>query len=400
MIQSSFGEDKIWCVIPVYNNGKTLQSVVKGCRHQLENIVVVDDGSMDLDASFAVADEKVIVIKHQDNKGKGLALMTGFKYVQKQGGKYAVTIDADGQHYPQDIGKIIAKIEDQDDVIVIGSRDFSAENVPGKSKFGRSFANFWFKVETGLSIDDCQSGYRAYPIDYILKLNLKGKRYDFETEAITKAAWAGLRIKTVDVGVRYAKKGERISHFKGFLDNLRISIMHTQLVSRRLLPIPHKKLIQRKEDIIYKELFKHPFKVLKFLLKENATPIGLAASAGVGIFLAVLPLLSIHTLVIIYVTTRLHLNKVMAVSIQNLCIPPFVPVACIELGYYMRHGRWLTDVSLNVVFGQFAERIWEWLIGSLIVAPILAIIVGVIVYIFSKLLQNTINKEVVSVQKN
>ena len=171
------------------------------------------------------------------------------------------------------------------------------------------------------------------------------------------------------------------------MDNLRISIMHAQLVLRRLAPIPHKKLIQREEDAIYKELFKHPVKVIKFLLHENATPVGLAASAAVGTFLAVLPLLSIHTLVIIYVATRLHLNKVMAVSIQNLCIPPFVPVACIELGYYMRYGRWLTDVSLNTVFGQFAERIWEWLLGSLIVAPVLAVIVGVVVFFVSQALQ-------------
>ena len=366
---------------------KTLQSVVRGCKHQLENIVIVDDGSTDFEVSRIAVDENVIVIKHPENKGKGSALITGFKYVEEQGGKYAITIDADGQHYPQDISKIVDKIEDQDDVIVIGSRDFSTENVPGKSKFGRNFSNFWFKVETGLSIDDCQSGYRAYPINYILKLNLKGKRYDFETEVITKAAWAGLRIETVNVGVHYAKKEERISHFKGFLDNLRISIMHAQLVLRRLAPIPHKKLIQREEDAIYKELFKHPVKVIKFLLHENATPVGLAASAAVGTFLAVLPLLSIHTLVIIYVATRLHLNKVMAVSIQNLCIPPFVPVACIELGYYMRYGRWLTDVSLNTVFGQFAERIWEWLLGSLIVAPVLAVIVGVVVFFVSQALQ-------------
>jgi len=157
MIQSSFKKDKVWCVIPVYNNGKTLQAVVKGCKHQLENIVVVDDGSIDLDVRLTVVNENVIVIKHQSNKGKGSALMTGFKYVQEQGGIYAITIDADGQHYPQDIGKFIAAVEGQDDIIVIGSRDFSAENIPGKSKFGRSFANFWFKLETGLSVDDCQS---------------------------------------------------------------------------------------------------------------------------------------------------------------------------------------------------------------------------------------------------
>ena len=374
-----------------------MQDVVLGCKKQIENIVVVDDGSTDIDVGLVFADERVVVIRHEKNEGKGAAILTGLKYVQREGGTYAVTIDADGQHYPCDISKIIAEIKGKDDVIVIGSRDFNTNNIPKKSKFGRSFANFWFKVETGLSVNDCQSGYRAYPTDYILKLNFRSAHYDFETEAITKAAWAGLRIKTVDVGVHYAKKGERVSHFKGFLDNLRISIMHAQLVLRRLLPIPHKKLIQREEEIIYKELFKHPFKILKFLLKENTTPEGLAASAAVGILLAVLPLIAIHTIVIIYVASRLHLNKVMAVSIQNLCVPPFVPVLCIEVGHFMLHGTWLTEVSVDVIFYQALDRIWEWFLGSLIVAPVLAVFTGVIVYMISKFLQRKTEKDVVSV---
>ena len=387
MVSNSFGKDKIWCVIPVYNNGKTVKDVVSGSKKQIANIVVVDDGSTDIDVAFEVADEQVVVIKHDENEGKGSALMTGLKYVQKQGGKHAITIDADGQHYPEDISKIISEIEGRDDLIVIGSRDFSVENVPKKSKFGRSFANFWLKVETGLAVDDCQSGYRAYPVDYVLQLDLKGSYYDFETEVIAKAAWAGLKIKTVKVGVNYAKEGERISHFHGLRDNLRISKMHTLLVLRRLLPIPHKKLIECKEDIICKEMFKHPVKVFKHLLKENASPEGLAAAAAVGILLAVLPLIATHTIAIIYVTARLHLNKIMAVSIQHLCMPPFVPVLCIEVGHYMRYGTWLTEVSADVVFHQALDRIWEWFLGSLIVAPILSVIVGVIVYVVTKFLQ-------------
>ncbi len=398
MTPSNFEGNKIWCIIPVYNNGKTLKDVILGCKEQVENIVVVDDGSTDLNVGLAVADGRVVVIKHENNEGKGAAILTGLKYVKKEGGRYAVTIDADGQHYPKDIAKIIAEIGDQGDVIVIGSRNFFAENIPGKSKFGRNFSNFWFKIETGLSIDDCQSGFRAYPVDYILRLNLKGVHYDFETEAIAKAAWAGLRIKTVDVGVHYAKEGERISHFKGFLDNLRISMMHTQLVLRRLLPVPHKKLIQREEkSIMHKELLKHPLKVLKFLLKENATPEGLAASAAVGILLAVLPLIAVHTIVIVYVTTRLHLNKVMAVSIQNLCAPPFVPVVCIEVGHFMLYGTWLTEVSVDVIFYQAFDRIWEWFLGSLVVAPILAVFTGFMVFGITKFLQRKTEKGAVSV---
>jgi hypothetical protein len=76
----------------------------------------------------------------------------------------------------------------------------------------------------------------------------------------------------------------------------------------------------------------------------------------------------------------LQLNKVMAVSIQNLCMPPFVPMICIEVGYRMRHGRWLTDFSATVIFGEAHHRLFEWLLGSLVVAPIAAVVVGGVVF--------------------
>ena len=126
---------------------------------------------------------------------------------------------------------------------------------------------------------------------------------------------------------------------------------------------------------------------MKTLLKEHATPGGLAASAAVGVFLGTLPLVLIHTIVIIYVTVRLNLNKVIAVSVQNLCVPPFIPVICIELGHYMRHGRLLTEASLETVLGQVRERLFEWFLGSLIVAPVAAVIVGTCVFFTARALR-------------
>ncbi|MCP5004742.1 MAG: glycosyltransferase, partial [Planctomycetes bacterium] len=76
MTKSDLAKKKIWCIIPVYNNGNTVANVVVGCKKQVENIVVVDDGSTDIDVSLSVADEQVIVIKHERNEGKGSALMT------------------------------------------------------------------------------------------------------------------------------------------------------------------------------------------------------------------------------------------------------------------------------------------------------------------------------------
>ena len=134
------------------------------CRSILQNVVVVDDGSTDADVAALLSGLDVVVLKHEKNLGKGQAILTASRYVEEQGGVYMITIDADGQHAPQDIEKFIPLMREDEPAIIIGCRDFNTENVPASSRFGRSFANFWLKVETGRTVDDCQSGFRAYPV--------------------------------------------------------------------------------------------------------------------------------------------------------------------------------------------------------------------------------------------
>jgi uncharacterized protein (DUF2062 family) len=164
------------------------------------------------------------------------------------------------------------------------------------------------------------------------------------------------------------------------------------MLGRRLMPLPYPKVIHPDKKANLINIFIHPIKLIKTLLKENASPFGLAISASVGIFLGVLPLVSIHILAVLYVTSRLHLNKIMALSIQNLCMPPFVPVACIELGHFMLYRKWLTDVSWKAFFGSIPQRIWEWLLGSLIFAPLLALIIGIIIYFTAQAIQRRMIK--------
>lgn len=383
----SFSTKHIWCVLPVFNNSNTIKDIALGCRGILEHVIVVDDGSSDCDIKELLSNTSVTVLRHEYNLGKGEAIRTALHFIEKTDGRFMITIDADGQHYPDDINKFIPFLQGEDNFIIIGCRDFSGENIPGKSRFGREFSNFWLRLETGVAIGDSQSGFRAYPVKYLSKIKLDGKHYDFEAEVLTRAVWSGLAIKTVPIKVFYPKKELRVTSFRPFLDNLRISLIHTRLVGRRLLPIPHHELVISIKQNSFSGIFKHPIKFLGTLLKEEVTPLGLALSAGVGIFLGVLPLVSMHTLVIIYVTTRLHLNKIMALSIQNLCMPPFVPLACIELGHFMLYGKWLTDLSWQTVFGSIPERLWEWFLGSLILAPLMAIITAIIVYLISSILK-------------
>ena len=238
--------DSIWCVIPIHNNGDTVKDVAERCRKQLPRVLVVDDGSRDVNVKSLLHDMDVTVLTHTHNQGKGQAILTALDYVRQQGGCYIITIDADGQHYPEDIPRFLPLLDDNTPAIIIGCRDFTADHVPGSSRFGRAFSNFWLKLETGISISDTQSGFRAYPVQYLSQLNLRGHHYDFEVEVLTRAAWAGLSIKTVDINVWYPPKEERVSSFKPFLDNVRISLIHTRLVMRRLWPVPPKRLVKRR----------------------------------------------------------------------------------------------------------------------------------------------------------
>ncbi|MEI6514651.1 MAG: DUF2062 domain-containing protein [bacterium] len=370
---------RVWVVIPVYNNGATVREVGLGCLRELPNVVVVDDGSTDVDVAALFAGTRITVLKHDTNQGKGRAILTGLRYVGGRGGEFIITVDADGQHHPSDIPKFLPVIAAHPEAIVIGARNMDVPNVPWASRFGLKFSDFWVRLETGLQVRDTQSGFRAYPVKYIQQLAFFSARYDFEIEVLVRAAWAGLSVKTVDISVTYPEKGKRISHFRPYLDNLRFSYRHMVLVMRRLIPWPHRQLVKRESEEL-RMFLRHPTKFLRKMLSEHASPAELGMAAGVGVFLATLPILALHTVVIIYVTTRLRLNRVMAVAIQNLCMPPVVPFLCMELGYFMRHGKWLTDMTRETWVTQAPQRLWEWLLGSLIAAPVLGVIIGFLVY--------------------
>jgi glycosyltransferase involved in cell wall biosynthesis len=372
--------DTVWCALPVFNNRETVRRVVAECRRIMSRVVVVDDGSTDADLGELLAGLDIVLLKHGKNLGKGQAILTASRYIEAQGGEYMITIDADGQHLPHDLPKFPPLLHEDRPGIVIGCRDFNTANVPASSRFGRSFANFWLLVETGKVVGDCQSGFRAYPVRYLNRIDFKGDHYDFEAEVLAKAAWGGLPLTTVDIGVIYPKPEERVSSFKPFLDNLRLTGIHSMLVGRRMLPIRHQKLVESRETPAL-SLLRHPGKVLRMLLKESATPQGLALSAAVGMFIAVLPILFMHSLVILYFSMRFNLNKIVTLNVQHLAVPPFLPALCIEVGYYLRHGRWLTDLSFATVFQQFSSRLFEWFIGSLIIAPLAALIAGAVMYV-------------------
>lgn len=379
---------RVACVVPVYNNGGTLRGVVERCREQksVEYVLVVDDGSTDCDVAGMLSGlDGVKVIRHGRNMGKGRALRTALEHLAADGIDYMITLDGDGQHYPEDIPLFLEAVKDNDHTLAIGVRDMSAPHIPEGSRKGRAFSNFWVRVETGREVGDAQSGFRAYPVRYVSRLKFLCGSYDFEAEVLVRSIWGGVEPKDVPIRVWYPEKGEkRVTSFKPFLDNLRFTLINAHLVGLRLLPIPHKRLVpvdvSKSDTSEQLRLFMNPLKLVKMLLAEHATPGGLAAAAAVGTFLAVIPIPGFHSVAIIYAATRLHLNRLMAFNIQHFFMPPLSPFLCLETGYFMMHGRFLTEVSFRTVLAEIHLRFFEWLVGSLLLAPLFSVTVGVIVY--------------------
>lgn len=380
-----------WGVIPTYNNAATIRDVVERTLDQpLDGVLIIDDGSTDCKVSELLSQLKgITVLRHERNMGKGRAILSALSYLNDRNVTYMVTIDGDGQHYPEDVASFVPVIAEDDHSIIIGARDFSGREIPRSSSFGRKLSNFWIMAETGVKVEDAQSGFRVYPVKYISRLRFLSSHYNFEIEVLVKAAWAGITLKNLPVRVWYPKDPkDRVSSFRPFLDNLRITLINIHLIGLRMLPFPRRKLVrspQKPGPLI--NFIRHPIIAMRELLTENATPGGLAAAAGVGAFFAILPILGFHTVAILYAAVRLRLNKIMAVNIQHLFIPPFVPFICIETGYFLRHGKWLMSISFDNLLAQIGSFIIEWWIGALLLCLPLSLLTAAIIYIAALLIR-------------
>ena len=153
----------------------------------------------------------------------------GLEKAKALGFGFAITIDSDGQHYPEDIPLFINALKQHPDALIIGSRNLNEENMPGKNTFANKFSNFWFKIQTGVKLPDTQTGYRLYPLNNLPNLNLLTSRYEAELELLVGAAWRGVDLIPIKINVFYPKAEERVTHFRPFWDFFRISVLNTFL---------------------------------------------------------------------------------------------------------------------------------------------------------------------------
>lgn len=364
-------------LIPTYNNAGTIAKVIADVKEYSTDIIVVNDGSTDDTKNILGSIENIKVIDYPNNKGKGYALKLGLQKAYEWGYRYAITIDSDGQHYADDIPAFLDKIEEKPDSLLIGARNLAADNMPSRNTFANKFSNFWYKVETGKTLSDTQSGYRLYPLEKLQNIHFITRRYEFEVEIIVRAAWRGVNVENIPIKVYYPPVEERVSHFRPLQDFTRISILNTVLV-------------------LYAFLFYYPWKFVRLLTPTNIknfinkqvlhskdSNAKMAAAMGWGVFCGVIPIWGYQMVFAGLSAHFMKLNKVVAMVFSNISIPPMIPFllyGSVVLGALVLGVENAFTLD-GITFETVAQSLTQYIVGSVA----LAIILGLLVFIISLL---------------
>lgn len=369
---------KCCILIPTYNNHKTLQRVIDGVLLYTNQIIVVNDGSTDeTNLILEVYKNQICIVTISQNKGKGNALRTGFNKARELRYNYVITIDSDGQHFPSDIPNFIENLEKEvKPVLLIGSRNMNQDGIPKKSSFGNKFSNFWFWFETGIKLQDTQSGYRLYPLNHIPKKYFTNK-FEFEIEVIVRSAWKGILVKNIPVDILY-DPNERVSHFRPFKDFTRISILNTVLVFITLLYI--------KPRDFFKSFKKKSFKAfVKEDILESSDSIAVkSASIALGVFIGIAPFWGLQTFLVLFLAILLKWNKALAFAFSNISIPPFIPFilyASLKVGSLFVSGNSLLFSENKLTFEAVRRNLAQYIIGSFVLATLTAFLFGLTSFI-------------------
>lgn len=375
--ESRFVQLKACMLIPTYNNAGTLAAVLQDALKHTSHVIVVNDGSTDNTAEILEDFPQVHAVNYAPNKGKGMALRIGFKEAVKLGYHHAITMDSDGQHFAKDVVEFLSWLEAEPDSLLIGARNMDQATVPGKSSFGNRFSNFWFWVNTGVRLQDTQSGYRSYPVAQLAHKKYFTSKYEFEIEVIVRAEWSGIQVRCVPVSVFYPDPKERISHFRPFKDFTRISILNTILVLVSVLWIKPRDFVRR---LLSKDGRRQIYKAIVAVPGEsNHTK---AISLGFGVFMGIVPIWGFQLAVGIPLAILFRMNKMLFILAANISIPPIMFVI---MALSVATGKWMLGIDTiipdfrNITLEVVKEEGMAFFLGG----TVLAVVAGLFVYLLS-----------------
>lgn len=238
---------KTVAIVPVFNHAETVGDVLTSLRGYGLPVILVDDGSniataRKLDAlvrETATFTPPVKLLRHSQNRGKGAAVMTGFRRAREWGASHAFQVDADGQHGLEVVPRFLDAAARNPAAVIAGYALYDA-TAPKARRYGRYLTHVWVWINTlSMHIKDSMCGFRLYPLAAVMPLlpdMTFAKRMDFDTEIVVRLDWKGTPFINLPVAVRYPMGG--VSHFRMWRDNLRIFLMHARLFLGMLWRLP------------------------------------------------------------------------------------------------------------------------------------------------------------------
>ena len=367
---------KFCVLIPCFNHAATVAAVARAAAAQ-HPVLVVDDGSTVPLPELPGCK----VIRLERNLGKGAALRAGLRRAAELGFTHAITMDADGQHYAEDLPKFCAVATAQPDALVVGVRDFYAAGCPTHRRRSNAVSTFWFRVETGVRLGDTQCGFRCYPLGLAQRVKTRSGRYAFELEFLVRAAWVGAPIVAVPVKCSYAD-GIRNSHFRPVKDLAHITLMNIGLVLQSWVVPPR---LRTAWSLGERASVRNT--IAEFFVEHADAPGRVAGAVGLGLFFGIVPIYGVQLIVALAVAHRLRLNKAITAVASNVSIPPMVPFilgGSLTLGHWLFTGQVLELSPSQMTRAHAVEYFWHWLVGSLALAVVVSLAGMVITYIVAR----------------
>jgi len=351
---------KFCVVIPCFNHATTVAAVVRSAQEHFP-VLVVDDGS-----TLPLPDlPGCTMFTLKPNGGKGAALRAGLQRAAELGFTHAITMDADGQHFAEDLPKLFAAATLQPDALIVGVRDFFAAGCPTHRRRSNAVSTFWFRVETGVRLGDTQCGFRCYPLALAQRLKARSGRYAFELEFMVRASWVGTPIVAVPVKCSYAD-GIRNSHFRPVKDLAHITIMNIGLVLQSwFVPLALRTAWSFGKHESWRKT------VGEFFTDHAHEPAQLAGAVGLGFFFGIAPIWGFQMIAAAAVAHRLRLNKAITLLASNISIPPMMPFilfGALLLGHWLFTGQVLEFSPHQMTWAHVREYFWQWFFGSFALA--------------------------------
>ena len=224
-------DDSIAILIPAYNESRTIQAITNRCLSYVPHVIVLDDGSVD-DTIEKVTVTSAMVFSNEANMGKGATLLKGFQLAIDKNYRGVITLDADGQHDPDDLPHFLALIQRYSHDMIIGARHKNTHSAPKLRLFANKLADFFISCAARKKLRDTQSGYRYYPVSFLKKYMAHShvtKRFGFEADILIAAMQTQLSVHYVDIASCYPD-GARASHYRASKDTWEIA----KVVARRM----------------------------------------------------------------------------------------------------------------------------------------------------------------------